>query len=663
MLLILTRSPELPLSFTHQCSKEIQDMSNLLRASKRGGRSGHGFIKGNAGGAGSPKPLEVEKSSEPKRSNRQPCSRRKDAADEYAILNIGLLEDMMFNGYTNHHLLHPNCTGKLVMKKTQTNIISCSFMLFCYRCKYIQDKAFPTFHTVDVDTNVRDARGRKTSTLNLALGKALLSSPIGPEPFAEIFLRIGIDFTMGARVSLQRLMTDKANSQIIELAEKNMALERAFLKDTYTEIRVSVDGRYNNRLIGDTPFQAGTQSAFTVIENMTNLKRIIHLTLESKLCILGSKQRNLGKRVTCPNHKEGKCTADLNMWDSIGNEARPAEKSAKALKDEGINVVTVTNDGDAKMIAGFEKVFGDGIENLKCSRHFSKSHERKAKTWAKQFSTQMFPGKTKAQRTRMQKWFASDVREYCSASLNEAIDYVRGCSEVETTEQFLEKLNWVLEDVPKSIVACYKGDHDSDDHHRGTLLCFPEDKIQWSKSHLPESMTKKIEMTEEDECILLHIIDMRLGPNATAVTFRNTNTQKNEAVNRGFSKTNPKNVTNVKTWTGRLHAAVLNINAGFAEASHQLLKSSGHKVSSSVMENIEKLDKMKNQRNVYKKTSKSKDQRFGRRVSLKCMWEQKAYREGKLQVDVYKRGIDMPLDGPGPGQAGPSGPRSVMKFT
>ena len=136
-----------------------------------------------------------------------------------------------------------------------------------------------------------------------------------------------------------------------------------------------------------------------------------------------------------------------------------------------------------------------------------------------------------------------NVREYCSESLNEAIDYAKGCSEVTTTEQFLEMLNDVLKYVPRSIVACYKGEHDSEDHSGTPLCCLTDDKIQWSKSHLPTSMTEKIEMTEEDECNLLHIIDMRLGPHATAATFRNTNTQTNEAVNRGLSKTNPKNVT------------------------------------------------------------------------------------------------------------------------
>ena len=57
-------------------------------------------------------------------------------------------------------------------------------------------------------------------------------------------------------------------------------------------------------------------------------------------------------------------------------------------------------------------------------------------------------------------------------------------------------------------------------------------------------------MTETDEKLLETAILKYLSPKAIAHTYKNTSTQSNEALNRVFSKTNPKVVTSTRNFKG-----------------------------------------------------------------------------------------------------------------
>ena len=50
-------------------------------------------------------------------------------------------------------------------------------------------------------------------------------------------------------------------------------------------------------------------------------------------------------------------------------------------------------------------------------------------------------------------------------------------------------------------------------------------------------------MTQQDQKNIREIIALRLGPDAVEQTYLNTNTPKNEAINRALSSNNPKTVT------------------------------------------------------------------------------------------------------------------------
>ena len=166
------------------------------------------------------------------------------------------------------------------------------------------------------------------------------------------------------------------------------------------------------------------------------------------------------------------------------------------------------------------------------------------------------------------------------------------------------------------------------------------------KMHVPREISERIKMDDNDEELLHHIINMRLGPEAINVTYKKTDTQKNEAFNRSLNKYNPKNVTCIKTWRGRVHAAVLNINTGFAEATEQLLKANCHHISEKIKDKILKTSKNKIIQAEAKKTACARTKRALRRVTLISDWERK---HRNKQPAVYKTGCDIEvLQQPGP---------------
>ena len=71
-------------------------------------------------------------------------------------------------------------------------------------------------------------------------------------------------------------------------------------------------------------------------------------------------------------------------------------------------------------------------------------------------------------------------------------------------------------------------------------------------------------MTVEDKHYLRECILYKLGPQAVSKQRFNTNTQKAEGVNRAYPATNPKCVTMVRNFEGRIHSAVHLVNNGVA---------------------------------------------------------------------------------------------------
>lgn len=539
--------------------------------------------------------------------------------DEYIIVNRQGIENL-FNTSAREHLQREAlCEGALRLQKTEQKGLSSSWTLYCDKCNYtsLPQKMYQELNT--------GRPGKKPSTLNLALGTGLLNSPIGVTTFRELMLHIGID--PGSETGLQKIM-NKSGEIVTRLAEENMADERQKLRQ-YESVAVACDARYNNPISsGNSPFQGGSQAVFTVTEDMSPEKKVIHVTTASKLCTRGTRLRSRGENVTCPGH-DG-CLATLGAHESIGMEGRYAQQSAEVLKEDKLHVSYVTSDGDSRIIKGFRSALGPQVQNMKDQRHFSLAQKRL--TSQTNFSVAMFPG-TKKTYERHRKWFAEDLRIRCTAELTSAI---KSCNHISPPTSKKEHLCTLLASTPQAIIACYKGNCDLCMQH--SFVCDALGGKSWRKTFVPRGLQEKMEMTPGDEGLLHELILRRLGPEAISVTYLNSDTQKVEAMNRAYSKTNPKTVTSVRNFKARVSAAVLTNNAGFDGASRLTRAATFHAVSEDINRKISQVERRRQSRKAHGKTFAAKKSRAVTRAAKYQLYEEK---NQAAPSDSYKTGIDL----------------------
>ena len=553
---------------------------------------------------------------------RSQTSQLQENKDEYIIINISCLEGAWNSSNQQHRVNSPQCLGFLNMQKELQSCLSTSWSLRCDSCTF-HSETYRMFKTVPTA-----ARGRKPSSLNRALGVALVKSPIGATVFSEIFLTLGIN--PGSVQGLTDIIN--AGSEICtNLCDQNTAAERQKLKHV-PDVAIEGDARYNNHINGNTPFQAGTQVTWTVCENVSPEKKIIHVVTENKLCTQGARLRTKGEHVSCPESHPGLCTATMKASESIGSEGRLASQSACVLKKEEIPLKIFTTDCDCEMANAFKEHFPNA-EWLKDSVHFSRSQKKAIK--AAKFSDTMFPG-TKVNRQRNQRWFAEDVRQRCCAEMTAAINR---STHMKDGSLKIAKTNAFLLQTPQAIVDCYQGNcHSCRD---SSLVCSGESSYAWPK-HFQSSRSKnQLNMTDSDKVLLKRLICKRLGPEAVKQTYLNTNTQKTEAVHRAYSKTNPKNITSPRNFAGRIGAAVLNVNLGFAGSTCLVQSAVGHNVAGDIRKEIEKRSKYNADRKDIKKKLEIKKRRVIQRASKYRLYEKKQESVEAGTWGTYEREIAM----------------------
>ena len=550
----------------------------------------------------------------------------------YNILNLDQVEQLFYYGYSHHQAASPTCRGKLTMHKTEHRIISTSFSLKCPLCKF---STHPPKQGLKMYKTI-NSTGRPASTLNLALGNALINSPIGITPYREIFMRLGLN--PGSESGLHKLMKTNSNPTVVKLAQQSMAsaLKKLSNKCKGGEgVGVSVDSTYNNRPNSLTFFQAGTQSVFSVIEDESPEKKVVQVILESKLCTTKHILLKMGQPADCPNHAG--CTADLKPSDSIGQESRPALTSATKLEQAGVILSRLTNDGDDVVIPAYRQIFKQCL-NFKDPIHYSKCQKRYIER--KRFSLSMFPGTTAEGRRRKQSRFAEDVRQRCTAEISGAMRTIQKEQKNrkrDITDKIIDKLKHTTE----ATIQCYKGNCTLCE--TDSLVCNGKEGKPWPKLFVPADLKGGIIMTPDDEELLRSLINFRLGPEALNKVYCQSSTQKNEAFNRSLQKYNPKLVTFPRMWTGRVHSTVLNLNEGFKKASEQLLECAGHKISEDVKQLICKRDQKIKFHQAHQKKYSVKVRRIQRRAQWKTLHEKT---RGDCTEPGYSKGKELPLATP-----------------
>ena len=521
--------------------------------------------------------------------------------NEYFITNVELLEKMWNISFKEHSQSSPKCDGSLTLHKKQQLIISTTWYLNCDSCSY-EGKVFKVYTESNMDEK---KPGTKPSSLNLALGAALVKSPIGPNVCKEIFLTLGID--CGSSKGLQNAMT-ASGKKIVDLGNKNLDAEKqhARLVSEAGEGDVGIfDTVFNNPIYGSPAphtYQPAKQAVTTVVSN--NTKKAIEVVTANKHCPkCWNAQRKNETSGDCQS-----CIADTMHDEAIGDESKYARQAARNLKKANLNLSGICNDRDTTAADSFEDEWGKPLQKFIDPLHLARGQKRACVNAS--FSDRVLVGKNKTEKGFSQKRLAEEIKQRCTAEMTAAIRYCSDKSKHETNSNTLKSsLTDALTTTPFAICECYKGNHQF--CQKSSFVCKPEEGKIWEKSCLLPEMKHSLDMTQADEILLRKMIRLRLGPPAVAKTYKNISTNIVEARNRGYAKTNPKSVLSTTNFKARVMASVLHNNVGTDESCRLIQSAIKHKVSPNIVRKL----RIHQQQDVerfkeIKKTAKSKGKRI-----------------------------------------------------
>lgn len=349
-----------------------------------------------------------------------------------------------------------------------------------------------------------------------------------------------------------------------------LSQERLKLKETNkmrglaenAPINISVDGRYKSAVIASRSKagQNASQAISIAVEHQTAEQKIVAAYMESKLCWTGSWLRNRGFTVQCPGGHEG-CTASLSATEPL-SELRMGEKIGEMFADDHVAVKYVTTDGDARTAEGVQSAMHRLFPNTEVIRkadpvHIGQSQIRQ--TILATFSDQMFSGRTREDRKEQQKTLALDIKNRSHAIFTQLYQESGGN---------MAKISRRMPGVLSTTIACYSGD--CSHCRKSSVVCKGGVRSNWwNKScYLNTGVLRRHMLTpaEEDKQLLKELLKIRLGEAALSLLDQNTNTCKNEAINRSLSACLPKNVNWSRTGAGRMLATCDRINKGTGES-------------------------------------------------------------------------------------------------
>lgn len=553
----------------------------------------------------------------------------KQEQNSYRMLHMGKTCEMFNTAYQQHKLQSPKCPTYLEFDfdAEQQKGVCWKETLKCRYCNFRsgQNNLYEEMQT--------DSRGPKTAKPNISLWVALMDNPIMGTSLQEIFL--ALNCPAPSYTGLQR-NGGKVGPRMVEMVKEDLRRERTYLKDTLencgyprlTPIPVEGDGRYNNPLYWSrdrNPFQPATQSTYTISENVTSDKKIIGVTAKNKLC----RKRTKGSR--CPEHP-GKCSASLTMDAPIGCEHLATEEICHDfLTDREPTLIShMTTDGDSAAFRGVQKAMrehGQTVEALRDTRHLAQS-QKKAADNAK-FSQNMFPGRTATERQATKRKFSVDLMKRCTAEYDIAQKIFCGDS---------EKLIHTLSFATDAIVECYSGrcGGTCTEH---SLVCSGLPTDCWPKEYLPPN-SRTLNPTLEDEETIRRLVDFRFSRSTITTTRYGTNTQKSEALHRGYSKSNPKNVTCAVSFEPQIYSAIHRMNHGPGKST--VLKCAA--LGAPLPEDTRVTRQLERKQEIYitdKKRKKSSVYRTRRRAFVKEKFEM--YFQKKTGTEAgYSKGMSDP---------------------
>ena len=125
-----------------------------------------------------------------------------------------------------------------------------------------------------------------------------------------------------------------------------------------------------------------------------------------------------------------------------------------------------------------------------------------------------------------------------------------------------------------------------------------------------------------------------------AEVYMQLDTNMNEALHRGYQRTNPKLTSYARNYEGRISREVIHFNEGIAASVEMVNEAIGHKTCASVKEKLKKEQKFQEYQTKYSKKETTSLRKF-QRLSTLHQKHTRYHRSKKQTKTPYKKGIDL----------------------
>lgn len=505
--------------------------------------------------------------------------------------------------------------------------------LRCVHCDFKSEK-FKLYEEVS-----STSRGPKQGKPNLGFQIGLQDCPMGN---AKARVLLASTNTPPPCLSALYRASHKAAKKTSALAEEDLRQRRAKVKainklrglPEETPLNIGVDVRYNSTTIAGRSKlgQNASQAIGVAVEGQTSQKQIVGLYLENKLCYQGAWLRNRGfTDVTCPGGHAG-CTATTEGVRPF-SEYTIGKNLGEQLAAENILVKYVTTDGDGRSAEGIQAAISEIDPLWEVIRQADTAHLGQSlfrHTTKAVFSDTMFPGTTRQEIKEQQKMFALDLKYRCGQIFSKMYNKYKGD---------ITAIGKRMRTVIEVTLDCYEGD--CQDCKKSSEVC-PGGKNNWraTSHYLQACGFTDLGMTESDREVLRGLLQFYLGSEALKLISKNTNTNKNEGVNRAISSSLPKNVNFAKTATARALSAVTRLNKGAGNMLVESLEGVGCPISKggNVAKALKQVQKRHTYHRAYSKLKRVKAAKRKRMVVQ--MYEHMRAKQQRLASSYIKGQLD-----------------------
>lgn len=556
-----------------------------------------------------------------------------DGKGEMRLLHKDRIVNMWNECIEEHAYNGINCNiPRFEVYKEVKKGICWSQSLKCTKCNY-RSKQYKLYDEVPSST-----RGPKYARPNIGLQVGLQECPMSNTK-AQILL-LSTNTPAPSRSAMQKA-SNKVGSDTSGASESDLSARREKLKAINklrnlpedSPVNISIDVRYNSSSITsrNKMGQSATQAIGVAIENHTDQKQIVGLCLENKLCPKGALLRSKGIQATCPGGHRG-CTATKRMAEPF-TEQDIGRKLGQEMSKQGIPVKYVTTDGDGRSADGVGMAMSRSFPNLRVRRQADTTHMGQSqfrRVMKASFSEEMLPG-TSAEELKLQhKMLAADIKHRSHVIFQTLYKEHAGA---------IHKIKSKMPAVIETTINCYAGDCSR--CRKQSIVC-RGGKKNWiaGSMELKSCGVTSIQMTGEDREVMRELLTFYLGCESLELMKLNSNTNKNEAVNRAISASLPKNNDFARNAKARALSAISRLNKGPGKALLESLEAVKSPVSmgGKVARGMQNLQLMANYHKDYAKSNKAKAGRSRRKYEH--MRDYFTYRHHKRMGDYAKGQLD-----------------------